>query len=144
MGETLTFSIKETATQSGLTEDTIRYYEKIGLLPRAERKQNSHRMYRLKDVETMRMIACFKKTGMSLESMKPYLQLSRGDDLSAYPELYALMEEHKKTIENQIASLQQIVDFLENKLKPGATRMDNLPCTLADPEKRPPAARNHL
>ncbi|EFM11039.1 transcriptional regulator, MerR family [Paenibacillus curdlanolyticus YK9] len=143
MSEPLTFSIKETATQSGLTEDTIRYYEKIGLLPRAKRKQNSHRIYHLDDVETMRMIACFKKTGMSLESMKPYLQLSQGDDLRAYPELFALMEEHKKTIENQIASLQQIVDFLALKLKPGVTHIDNAPCALAEPEKRPPAARQH-
>ncbi|MEW9700029.1 MerR family transcriptional regulator [Paenibacillus sp. SI8] len=142
MDETLTFSIKETASQTGLTEATIRYYEKIGLLPRAERKQNSHRVYRLVDVETMKMITCFKKTGMSLESMKPYLQPSHNDDFSAHPELISLMDEHKKKIKNQIDSLQQIVDFLESKIKPGGTRINHEPCTLAEPEKR--LGRPHL
>lgn len=114
MSEPLTFSIKETATQSGLTEDTIRYYEKIGLLPRAKRKQNSHRIYHLDDVETMRMIACFKKTGMSLESMKPYLQLSQGDDLRAYPELFALMEEHKKQLKIKSLPCNRLLIFLRS------------------------------
>ncbi|MUT67405.1 MerR family transcriptional regulator [Paenibacillus sp. NEAU-GSW1] len=141
MDGALTFSIKEIAAQTGLTVATIRYYEKIGLLPRAGRKLNSHRVYRLEDVETMRMISCFKKTGMSLESMKPYLQLSHDDDLSAYPELILMMEAHKRKIVNQIASLQQIVDFLETKLKPGNTTINNNPCTLAEPEKRPPAGK---
>ena len=39
------YSIKETAERTGMSEDTIRYYEKIGLLPRAKRKGNSHRIY---------------------------------------------------------------------------------------------------
>jgi len=144
MNEPLTYTIKEAAAQAGLTEDTVRYYEKIGLLGRAERKPNRHRVYRPEDVETMKMIACFKKTGMSLESMKPYLRLSRGDDLSAHPELHAMMEEHKQKIEHQIASLQQIVDFLESQLNPGGARLGNEPCTLPDPEKRPPDARYSL
>lgn len=40
-----TFTIKETAVQTGISEDTIRYYEKIALLPRADRKDNGHRVY---------------------------------------------------------------------------------------------------
>lgn len=55
------FSIKETSEQAGLSEDTIRYYEKIGLLPRAERKANRHRVYRPEDIHTMRLITCLKK-----------------------------------------------------------------------------------
>lgn len=134
------FTIKETAHQAGLSEDTIRYYEKIGLLPRAERKLNSHRVYRDEDIDKMKLITCLKKTGMSLEQMKPFLHLSQDADLTAYPELNALLKEHKKEIEIQIASLQQIVDFIEVKLTPGNTNTNNSDCTLAEPERRPTSA----
>lgn len=41
-----TYTIKQTAGQTGISEDTIRYYEKIKLLPRVPRKENGHRSYR--------------------------------------------------------------------------------------------------
>jgi MerR family copper efflux transcriptional regulator len=76
MNEVNEFSIKQTSEQTGLTGDTIRYYEKIGLLPRAERKANGHRMYHSDDITTMKRITCLKIAGMSLDDMKPFLNLS--------------------------------------------------------------------
>lgn len=55
------YSIKVASELTGITEDTIRYYEKIGLLPRAQRKGNSHRVYSDGDIETMKLITCLKK-----------------------------------------------------------------------------------
>jgi DNA-binding transcriptional MerR regulator len=52
------YSIKQTSELTGITEDTIRYYEKIGLLPRAQRKGNSHSIYGDNDIETMKLITC--------------------------------------------------------------------------------------
>jgi MerR family copper efflux transcriptional regulator len=119
LSEVKAFTIKETSEQTGLTEDTIRYYEKIGLLPRAERKENRHRVYRPEDVDTMKLITCLKKTGMSLDDMKPFLNLSFDDDLTAFPDLYDRIQNHKENIKNQMASLQQIIDFIDSKLKLG-------------------------
>ncbi|NHN32858.1 MerR family transcriptional regulator [Paenibacillus agricola] len=116
MSEVNGFSIKQTSEQTGLSDDTIRYYEKIGLLPRAERKANGHRVYRSEDINSMNIILCLKKTGMSLDDMKPYLHLSYGDDLTEFPELYRMLQDHKKNIENQIVELQIIVDFINIKL----------------------------
>jgi MerR family copper efflux transcriptional regulator len=127
MSEVKAFSIKETSEQTGLTEDTIRYYEKIGLLPRAERKTNSHRVYRSEDIDTMKLITCLKKTGMSLDDMKPYLNLSYEDDLTAFPELYDMLQDHKGKIEGQMAALQQIIDFIDAKLKTGKLWRPDLP-----------------
>jgi MerR family copper efflux transcriptional regulator len=116
MSEINGFSIKQTSEQVGLTEDTIRYYEKIGLLPRAERKANGHRIYRSEDINSMKFILCLKKAGMSLDDMKPYMHLSYDDDLAEFPELYRMLQDHKKNIENQIGELQIIVDFINIKL----------------------------
>lgn len=129
-------TIKETSEQAGLSEDTIRYYEKIGLLPRAERKENRHRIYRPSDVETMKLIACLKKTGMSLDEMKPYLNISINEDLTASPELHAMILNHKKKIENQMASLQQIITLIDTRLMQGNFAVEA--CGIPQDEKRMP------
>ncbi|MCD1258450.1 MerR family transcriptional regulator [Paenibacillus athensensis] len=140
MADSGVWTIKEAAEQAGLTEDTIRYYEKIGLLPRAERRANQHRRYRDADVQVMKTINCLKKTGMSLEDMKPFLQLTLEDDLVEHAELRELLVGHKQKIESQIAALQQIVDLIDSKLEPGASPLGSGECALVD-EKRMPAPR---
>ncbi|MGO4545683.1 MerR family transcriptional regulator [Paenibacillus sp. 2TAB23] len=131
-------TIKETSEQAGLSEDTIRYYEKIGLLPRAERKANRHRIYQVEDVETMKIITCLKKTGMSLDEMKPYLDLARNDALQTSPEVFDLIQSHKRKIEQQVASLQQIIDLIDSRLARGNFVADG--CSLPEEEKRMPNA----
>ncbi|TYP73291.1 MerR family transcriptional regulator [Paenibacillus methanolicus] len=124
MKEAQSFTIKQTADQTGITEDTIRYYEKIALLPRAERKDNGHRVYRREDVDTIKLIACLKKTGMPLEEMRPFLAVSADADPAEYPELVERLRSHRSTIVSQIASLQQVVDFIDMKLEDGRYRQD--------------------
>ncbi|NOU96621.1 MerR family transcriptional regulator [Paenibacillus sp. LMG 31456] len=64
----------EILQQCGTTEDTLRYYEKIGLLSQVQRKQNKHRIYSDTDKEMLLLIKCLKKTGMSLEEIRPFLE----------------------------------------------------------------------
>ncbi len=124
MKEGQSFTIKQTAEQTGIAEDTIRYYEKIALLPRAERKDNGHRIYRQEDVHTIQLIACLKKTGMPLEEIRPFLAVSADTDPAEYPELVELLRSHRENMVSQIASLQQIVDFIDMKLEEGKYRRD--------------------
>lgn len=131
MKEERTFSIKQTAEKTGMTEDTIRYYEKIALLPRAERKDNGHRIYRQEDIHTLLLIACLKKTGMPLEEMRPFLAVSADTDPGEYPELVELLKSHRENISRQIAALQQVVDFIDIKLEEGRYRRD---CPAEKPE----------
>ncbi|EPD88069.1 MULTISPECIES: MerR family transcriptional regulator [unclassified Paenibacillus] len=114
-----TFTIKEISKISGLSEDTIRYYEKIQLLPRAKRKDNGHRFYSSTDKDIMSLITCMKKTGMSLNEMKPFLSLSQEGDVQLDPDLYNLLQTHKEKIEVQIKGMQIILEFINNKLKKG-------------------------
>nr|WP_154895987.1 MerR family transcriptional regulator [Paenibacillus xylanexedens] len=123
------YSIKETAEKAGLSEDTIRYYEKIQLLPRADRKANRHRVYRQEDIRTMKLISCLKKTGMSLEDMKPYLHMSMDSNLDEFPEEREMLLSHRMKIEAQIASLQQVVDFIDEKLNKRSLFPDECPIT---------------
>lgn len=113
------FTIKQVAGLTGISEDTIRYYEKIALLPRAERKENGHRIYHKEDLDTIRLISCLQKTGMPLDEMRPFLKVSADANAEDYPELVEKMIRHRASIVEQIASLQQVVDFIDLKLKQG-------------------------
>ncbi len=124
MKENQTFTIKQTAKQTGISQDTIRYYEKIALLPRADRKDNGHRVYRQEDIKTIRLISCLKKTGMPLDEMQPFLAVSSDTDPAEYPELVEHLRSHRENIVSQIASLQQVVDFIDMKLEEGKYRRD--------------------
>lgn len=141
--EELTFTIKQTAEQTGMTEDTIRYYEKIALLPRAERKDNGHRIYRQEDIQTIQLIACLKKTGMPLEEMRPFLEVSIDTDPAEYPELVELLRNHRENIVSQIASLQQVVDFIDMKLEEGRYRRD-CPEGEAEPKSISPVEMSYF
>ncbi|RUT33616.1 MerR family transcriptional regulator [Paenibacillus zeisoli] len=124
MNAEMTFTIKQTAEQAGISVDTIRYYEKIALLPRADRQDNGHRLYRMKDIDTIRLISCLKKTGMPLEEIRPFLAVSANSDPGEYPELVDRIKSHREHIVSQIASLQQVVDFIDIKLAEGKYRQD--------------------
>ncbi|MGO4374625.1 MerR family DNA-binding protein, partial [Paenibacillus sp. MCAF20] len=75
-------------------------------------------------INTIRLIACLKKTGMPLEEMRPFLAVSADTDPAEYPELVELLTSHRKNIVSQIASLQQVVDFIDMKLEEGRYRQD--------------------
>lgn len=136
-----TFTIKQAAEQSGISEDTIRYYEKIALLPRAERKENGHRIYRQEDIQTLQLISCLKKTGMPLEEMRPFLTVTADADPAEYPELVERLKKHRENIVSQIDSLQQVVDFIDMKLEAGRYRRPDDSCNTKEEVKaKPPAS----
>ncbi|WP_342438071.1 MerR family transcriptional regulator [Paenibacillus sp. FSL L8-0436] len=111
--ETVT-SISQAAELTGLTEDTIRYYERIGLLPYADRKPNGHRHYSKDQILGIRFLMRLKATGMTLEEMRHYLTLTHqgGGTLS---ERYTLLEEHNDKIPRKIAKLQETQEVIRYK-----------------------------
>ncbi|KRE83063.1 MerR family transcriptional regulator [Paenibacillus sp. Soil766] len=136
MSEAVGFSIKEAAEKSALSEDTIRYYEKIGLLPQANRKNNRHRIYHPEDLIVMKLITCLKKTGMSLDEMKPFLSLTYESDLTEHPDLQVKLQQHRENIQQQINSLQMIIDVIDMKMTSGSMLPET--CVLSDSSKRIP------
>jgi DNA-binding transcriptional MerR regulator len=106
-------SIKQAAELTGLSEDTIRYYEKIGLLPYADRKASGHRTYSKHQLEGMVFLTRLKATGMTLEEMKRFRKLyERGE--ASLPQRVSILIEHKNRIQNEIDRLletQRIIDY---------------------------------
>jgi DNA-binding transcriptional MerR regulator len=106
-------TIKQAAEFTGLSEDTIRYYEKIGLLPYADRKANGHRTYSQLQLEGMVFLTRLKATNMTLEEMKHYRNLAKQGSASI-PQRISILKEHKIRVQDEISRLmetQRIIDY---------------------------------
>ncbi|HXF05253.1 MAG TPA: MerR family DNA-binding protein [Blastocatellia bacterium] len=71
--------IGEVAARSGLSRDTIRYYERLGLLPRPMRTLSGYRLYETRVVERLGFIKRAQSFGFTLDQVKQLLSLDRAD-----------------------------------------------------------------
>ncbi|TNJ67779.1 MerR family transcriptional regulator [Paenibacillus hemerocallicola] len=114
-----TYTIKQFAALTGVSEDTLRYYEKIGLLPFAMRKNNGHRYYSAEDEERVMVLLCLKKAGMSLEEISPFMKLPMDEDIQNIPVIRDMLLDYKRKVEGQMRELQKILDVITAKLHSG-------------------------
>ena len=69
-----TYTIREAAALTGLPASTLRYYEQVGVLPCAVRRESSgHRVYDDGDLDRLTAVACLAATGMSVADMREYV-----------------------------------------------------------------------
>ncbi len=109
------FSIQQVAQQTGLSIDTLRYYERIGLLEPVRRASSGHRRYRQKDLDWLRLLIDLKETGMPLAEMIHFAQLRRQGDATATERLL-ILEQHQRTLEQQMQKLEQHRSALRQKI----------------------------
>lgn len=100
-------NIGTVATRSGVPSKTIRYYESIGLIPRALRTEGGYRAYSQKDVETLRFIHRARGLGFSVRDVANLLALWR-DQGRASAEVKGLALRHVAEIEHKIAELESM------------------------------------
>lgn len=74
-------TIQEFSKQTGLSKDTIRYYEKLGILPKPARTSGGYRQYKSEMVEDVLLLRRAKDLGMSLHEMKELAILFRAKKL---------------------------------------------------------------
>jgi MerR family transcriptional regulator, aldehyde-responsive regulator len=111
-----TISMKEMVERSGLSEHTLRYYERIGLLDAIARDRSSrHRHYSERDVMKVVTLACLRATGMSIEQMRRYFDLNEvGAD--AAPEQIELFERHRDALRAHRARIEVQLRYLDGKV----------------------------
>lgn len=111
-----TYTLQEVVERSGLSEHTLRYYERIGLLEPIERDQSSgHRRYTADDLHIIEVMACLRATGMSIDHMRKFLELARAGQTGAQ-ELADLFESHRQQLELELARKQEHLRYLGLKV----------------------------
>lgn len=105
-------SIGEAASETGLSIDTLRYYEKIGLLPRISRDTGGRRRYDNADLSRLRFIQRAQRCNFSLEEIRQLLQLRSAED-NARPQVQRLTEQKLADIKARMADLDRLQRELE-------------------------------
>jgi DNA-binding transcriptional MerR regulator len=109
------YSIQEAAHETGLSEHTLRYYERVGLIEPVERAENGHRRYSPGDLGWIEFLKCLRATGMPVTQMKAYADLARQGDQTVGSRL-DLLEQHRCAVLRQIEELQQYLAVLDHKI----------------------------
>jgi DNA-binding transcriptional MerR regulator len=99
------YSPREAVAKTGFSLDTLRYYERIGLLDDIERNASGQRVFSDDDLAWLGVLRCLRDTGMPIARMRRYAELARGGD-ETVAERKALLEEHDESIERRIAELR--------------------------------------
>ncbi len=109
LDEQITYSIAEAAERLGLTTDTLRYYERDGLLVETPgRAPSGHRRYTDNDLGWITMITRLRSTGMPIRTVRAYADLCRQGDGNELARL-DLLYQHRDRV---LAQLAQVTDHL--------------------------------
>ncbi len=109
------YSPGEVAERTGFSLDTLRYYERIGLLHEIDRTVGGQRRFTENDVLWLLMLRCLRETGMPIAQMLRFTELVRGSD-ETVAERLALLEAHDQRIEKQIAELRTHQEQIRQKI----------------------------
>ena len=108
-------TIQEVAQQTGLSIDTLRYYERIGLLEPVGRAQNGHRRYTQHDIAWIDLLIRLRDTGMPRAQMVRFAQLRRQGSATA-TERRIMLEQQQHSLEQHMQELEQHMSALQQKI----------------------------
>ena len=94
---------------------TIRYYEKEGLLPIIQRDPNGKRYFTQTDLDWIKLIICFRATGMKLVNLKRIVELSLEGE-QTIPERKKILKEHQKELQRKQTELNKAFEAIVHKL----------------------------
>ena len=107
------YTIGKVSEMFGLPVSTLRYYDKEGLLHGIKR-ESGIRKFGDKDLETLRVIECLKKSGLEIKDIKRFIKWC-AEGSSTFRQRKELFEERKKRVEEEIAKLNEVLNVLKFK-----------------------------
>ena len=121
-------SIADVCTRFDLSQDTLRYYEKIGLIPSIQRKSSGIRNYSEEDCKWIEFIKCMRSAGLSIEFLSEYVRLFKEGD-TTLEKRRTLLIEQRRLLRDKMEEMQTTLDRLDRKVE----RYDSL---VLDKEKQ--------
>ncbi|MFE3192052.1 MerR family transcriptional regulator [Nocardia sp. NPDC059240] len=109
------YSIGEVSERCGLTRDTLRWYERIGLMDYVGRDHSGQRRFSDRDLTWLGFIGKLRSTGMSVADMVRYAELVRAGE-HTYPERLEMFRRTRAQVLEQIEELQSTLVVLDRKI----------------------------
>jgi Cd(II)/Pb(II)-responsive transcriptional regulator len=121
--------IGELAKRTECEVETIRYYEREGLLPTPPRSEGNYRQYSEQDAERLLFIRHCRSLGMSLEDIRTLQHFQSKPEL-ACDQINAMLDRHLQQTEQQIQSLQRLQKQLQTLREACHTQMTARQCGI--------------
>ncbi len=112
-------TITEVSKKYGLSADTLRYYERVGLIPKVNRNKSGIRDYTERDCGWVEFIKCMRSAGLPIEALIEYVSLYQQGDETVEARKEILIEQLKNLMEkfNEIKSTLEHLDMKIEKYK---------------------------
>lgn len=108
-------TIKEVCERYDITADTLRYYERVGVIPSVTRTKGGIRDYTEQDIGWVENAICMRNAGLSVEMLAEYVRLFQEGD-STIPARRALLAKEREEIAIQLKKYQETMDRLNYKI----------------------------
>lgn len=108
-------TIAEVSRQFCLSGDTLRYYERIGLIPPIRKNKSGIRDYQEEDLKWIQFVKCMRAAGLPIEVLLEYMELYRQGD-ETYFARQALLEEQRDRLIERINEMNDTLDKLNHKI----------------------------
>ena len=108
--------IAEVSEQYGLSADTLRYYERVGLIPPVHRNDGGIRDYDELDLQRVDFIKCMRSAGLPVEVLIDYVALVQKGDKTIKARKEILIEQ-RKLLMDRMSEMQKTLDILNHKIE---------------------------
>jgi DNA-binding transcriptional MerR regulator len=108
-------TIAEVSRKFTIPEDTLRYYERIGLLPPVHRKKSGTRDYQEEDCSWVEFVHCMRNAGLSIEVLIEYLRLLKQGDATIAAR-QGLLVEQRDLLKQKVEEMQKTLERLDYKV----------------------------
>lgn len=109
-------NIKQVADMFDLTVETIRYYERVGVIPPVERDKNGYRVFKKRDLNWVFLAKSLRNAGLSIESLIEFAALSQFTDDKRLAQK-DILNEQLKELNGKIEEMVRVRDLLEYKIE---------------------------
>ncbi|GAB2827775.1 MerR family transcriptional regulator [Streptomyces daliensis] len=109
------YTISEVAARTGLSAHTLRWYERIGLMPHVDRSHTGQRRFTNKDLDWLELVGKLRLTGMPVADMVRYAELVREGERT-FAERERLLVRTRVDVRERIAELQETLAVLDHKI----------------------------
>ena len=110
------YTMKQVCDMTGLTYDTLKYYCIEGLVPNHKRNQSNHRMFDEKDLNWIKGLFALRNCGMSIKSMKDYMDLCMGG-IETISKRERMLEETEMALNKELERILEAKKYISNKFE---------------------------
>lgn len=124
-------TIREVSERYNISQDTLRYYERIGMIPPVTRSPGGIRDYREKDLSWVELAICMRSAGLPVEVMIEYVRLYQQGDVTMQARMELLQEQREKLLEQRqqldttLKRLDYKISVYEEGIRTGVLKWDS-------------------